>query len=173
MRKLYLRQAAIAAFVLGSTTASADIYRWVDSKGLVHFGDVPQNNADKPVALPPLSTMQRYVAPRGLAEVIPESAPVSVARPKIISPEDETTTRDPEANLKVAVQAVLPEGHQLQYIFDGAPVGEPTQTSTYSLPPIERGEHTVEVAEINSDGKEVSRSKPSRVFHQPPIARRQ
>lgn len=39
--------------VLGSTPAAADVYRWVDEHGQVHYGDRPQHAGEAPVRVKP------------------------------------------------------------------------------------------------------------------------
>ncbi len=52
----------LACFSL--VAAAGDVYRWVDSSGVVHYSDKPQAPNDKPAVLPHLQTYAPGAPPR-------------------------------------------------------------------------------------------------------------
>ena len=146
------------------------IYQSRDKDGNVVFSDEPGNGAEK-VDLPPLPT---YTAPK----ITPKaSADKETGEGKkatlynsleIVSPKADQTIRENAGN--VAVQARLSpvlkrsSRHKVQFFLDGQPVGNASASLQATFVNVDRGTHSVDVAVVDSSGKEFIRSGPV-VFH--------
>lgn len=145
--------------------AAAEIYRWVDEDGVVHYSDRPAADAEK-VELPDLQRMDTVSAP---VEAQDTEAETTTPEVRIEAPESEQTFRDPRGLVPVAVSLSrdLAPGQRLVYYLDGEAVGEPTRNRSLQLEGVTRGEHRLSVA-VTADGEEIARSTPVTFFmHQP------
>ena len=150
---------------------AAEVYRFVDKNGVVHYTDKPPNKTAKPVELPPL----QVIDPADQTE-LPDAAPAEdrAARSigvSIASPAPEQVFRGDDRRLPVSVtlDQPLPQGHGLIYFLDGqARTSSATRQPSLVMEGVERGEHSVSVAVVNSEGREVARSAPVVVHVKPP-----
>ncbi|AXQ31326.1 DUF4124 domain-containing protein [Solimonas sp. K1W22B-7] len=160
MRNIIL---AIALFLSLPVTA-ADVYKYTDEKGIVHYTDKPPSKNAKPANLPPLHTyspapMGGLSAPTPSTPGAAEVAPIKYEL-RITSPEPDQTNRDASGNLAVTVVVTpdLPDGYTLVYYADDQANGEPRTTTSATLSGLARGQHSIVVALIDKTGAEVTRS---------------
>ncbi|MDN5873244.1 MAG: DUF4124 domain-containing protein [Sinobacteraceae bacterium] len=160
----------------GIATANAQVYRWTDAKGVVHYSDKPHKRAEKPVELPQLQTVNPADLDAALATAKPPdtaSASAPSAAPTISTPADGATIRTPGGHLPVAASAQLKPGQGLVYYLDGkAQNGKPTQALEMVLAGVWRGTHRLSVAVVNAQGKTLSRSAPVTVYMKQPHVHR-
>lgn len=161
--------------LLTLSTASAEVYRWTDDKGVIHYGDKPLAADARPVELPPLQTYSpgSVAAPGGTgrevaAPSIRDDKPPAI---RITSPSPEETIRDGEQKFSVTVDVTLRPGQGLLYFLDGTQQNKTATVSTaWLMENVERGEHQVSASVVAADGKLLSRSEPVTVHMKPPIA---
>lgn len=153
--------------------ARADVYRWVDADGHVHYGDKAPTPGAKPAELPPLQFIsgggQAAVA-GGVKTPAAAAAPESVAL-NIVSPTPDQTLRGTDRKLavSVAMPKPLPDGAGLVYLLDGNPrTSKPVQELSYTMTDIDRGTHLIAVAVVDGRGKELGRAPPVLVHIKPP-----
>ena len=162
--------------------APAEIYKWVDAEGNVHYSDEPLGPGAKRMRrLPELSTYRPPPLPSkpSSREEIQEAAPrekasektAQVPRPgydmlKIVSPEDEGTVRSSpgEVPVFVALSPVLREGDFLGVILDGKLLPERHASTVIRLHNVDRGAHKLAVAVFGKDGKKLLQSD-TRTFY--------
>lgn len=154
-------------------SAGAEVYKWVDDKGVVHYTDKPPGQNAKPARLPPLQTYKGGTTPdlNRYESRTPATAPAAGgATPaiEIVSPTQDQTFFSGESSVVVAVDLSLTEGQQLVYFLDGAAKSPPVSQTSYELKGVERGSHTVSVALIAEDGRELGRSAPVTIHMKPP-----
>ncbi len=165
---------SLLILLLAFPLSAAEIYKWVDEKGNVHYGDAPGGAGAKPLTrLPGLSTYRPPALPK-LEER--KSAAPSAAEPsqasagyrmvKVVSPEPQATIRSApgEVPVFVALDPVLREGHYLQVILDGKPLPQKHASTVIQLSNVDRGEHRIAVAVYDADGKLLKQSE-SHVFY--------
>ena len=152
--------------------SAADVYRWVDKDGVVHYSDKPLSPDAKQVALPPLQTYKSGTPPPGFSDNAPApgtgAAAAAAAPISITSPADQDTVRDGEGKLNVAVAANPGPGQGLIYYLDGAAQNvTPTPSTEYLYTGVERGQHSVSAALVARPGaKELARAPPGDgLFH--------
>lgn len=168
-----------------SSAVLADVYRWTDDKGVVHYSDKPQAPTDKPAELPHLQTYNHTATPPGFT---PAPAPGAAAAPAksggkatlagadldsftVTSPAPDETIRDPEGKFTVTVSGELLPGQGVIYYLDGtAENPEPTPSTAFLYARVDRGEHTVSAALIDANGAELARTPPVTVHLKQPSA---
>lgn len=156
----------------------ADIYRWVDSKGQVHYTDQPRTGAEK-INLP---TAQTYSPPEQSKENEGNStnnannneptAPFSYKVVKIIQPQPQATLRNNQGMVSVAVELEpkLRKEDKIQLVLDGKPIGDPESATIITLTNVLRGTHSVAVKVLSHDGTVINHSDPVTFYmHRPRI----
>jgi hypothetical protein len=178
MRKLTVVSLSCLGLVLAATAAAADVYRWVDDKGVVHYGDKPQHPGDQPVALPQLQTYKSGTAPPGFDNSADASSsanpkvPAAATSIAITAPEADETIRDADGKVQVNVSGQPGHGQGLVYYLDGTAQNEaPTSATSYLMSGVERGDHNIAVALVGTDGQELSRSAAVTIHMMPPRAK--
>ncbi len=159
--------------LLMSLAAYAQIYRWVDSNGNVHFSDRPHKGAEK-IELPEVQTFSPPPVPESKppAEEDDTDASSYYTSVKITQPESEATLRDNQGMVSVLVnlQPNLRVGDSLQLLYDGNPLGSPQTTTAFILNNVYRGSHTVSVQVLDSKGNVVTQSESITFFmHRPRV----
>ena len=160
-----MRELVCLILLLASTAVAAQVYKWVDEKGVVHYTDQPPNKTAAPVKLPPLQTYKGGTLPSLDSYAKTESARsqsgAAAKGVKILSPTaDETFRSDSEQKIPVSVQVSpsLADDQKLVYYLNGAAQGAPSASMSYTFTNVDRGSHTISVALVNGAGKELARS---------------
>lgn len=172
---------ALLLLALATAATAADpVYRWVDKDGVIHYGGQPPSKDAKPASLPEIQTYSNRNATKSLP-IAPldastkASASAAVKEVRILSPVQDEIFRDPSAGVGVAVAVLpgLPDGAGLIFYLDGAPKNaRPSPNTSMTFNGIERGEHSVVAAVVDSTGRELSRSQPVTFHSKPPSALR-
>ena len=140
----------------------ADIYKWVDSNGNVHFSDVSQPGAET-VTLPPTQTY----SPAQTSESLPsvpklkhQQKQMTYTKILIVEPKDQDTIRSNPGDLSVLalVEPALNKGDMVQLLYDGAPVDSPQTGLGFSLKNVYRGAHTLQVQVLSEEGTIIGKS---------------
>lgn len=162
--------------LLGLLPASAEVYRWTDSRGVTQYSDKPPSDSVKPAQLPPLQTYTPAAPPTTSATAASSDKPIADGKPppiRITSPTPDETIRDTGGRLGVTVDVTLKSNQGVLYFLDGAqqnPVATPS--TAYLFEAVERGEHTITATVVSADGKELSRAAPVTVHVKPPMVLR-
>ena len=174
-----MRIALITLFVLFSTTAvAADaVYRWVDSKGVVHYGAQPPTKDALPANLPEIQTYSPRAGlkatPVAPVETSTKTVPASIKEVRILTPVKDEIFRDAQGAVGVAIAVLpaLPAGAGVVFYLDGAAKNaKPSPSTSTVFSGVERGEHTVSAAVVDATGKELMRAPPVTFYSKPPIA---
>ena len=149
--------------MLSAGAAAAEVWRWVDENGVMHFSDRPHPGAER-MELAPAQTFTapalpppRQPAPRESAE--PASAYSRVA---IVSPQAGETLWNIGGQLpvQVALEPQLASGHELRIFVDGNRVeGVPQGAVQFTIGEVFRGEHTLRAAIFDTGGRELASSE--------------
>ena len=163
-----LKQLMVVFLSLLTCVANAQVYKWTDSQGVVHFSDTPHFGAE---TLDNIQT-QNYSTPPPVQSTLPvinkelnANTQKLYTKLAIIQPEDQATIRNNQgyALVTVEVQPKLFSGNKLQVVFDGKPQGAPQETLIFQLNGIYRGSHNVAVQIVDAAG-EVIKTSPKVVF---------
>lgn len=153
-------------------TLAAEVYRWVDEDGVVHYTDKSPDASAEPADLPALQPYQPRSAP---SREDGENAHAAVGgtpdyQLRIASPAQDQVIRSPQPaqTVSAAVKPPLAKGHGLRFVFDGQDVNEqPTRSASIQIPAVYRGTHTLSVSVVDGNGKELKRSD-TVTFHKIP-----
>jgi hypothetical protein len=153
-----MRVALFTLMSLACTVAlSATVYRWVDENGVTHYSDQPHENAEKVHVAPP----QTYKAPPVRATTgaqqpqVPNTYQCQVTAPA----NDETFPNAYSVNTAVQIDPAPHDGDQAFLLMDGARVPNfPPMGGTFTISPIDRGQHTLQVVVQDPSGKVLCQS---------------
>lgn len=163
-------QIMILALLLGSTmqTAFAQVYKVVDKDGNVSYTDTPPKDGSKAVDLPPISVIEtpEYQV-KAKSEKLEDGAPKSLRALRseyrdfaIISPTAEDSIWAPEQTVTVSWSTAKPllPGMMVRVAIDG--VEQALSSATLiAVPPLDRGEHTVDATLLDDNGKVISKAQ--------------
>lgn len=148
-----------------SSSAIAEMYKWVDDNGNVTYSDIPPIKDAKELDPPVLNTMPT-VKPSAKS---PESEDEKQKETKytflkITSPESDATIRSNAGNITVSlnIQPVLNirQGHYLSILVDGAIAQDNVSSLSTALSNIDRGTHSITASIKNKKGSVLIASKP-------------
>lgn len=150
----------------------AEVYRWIDAQGVVHYTDKPPDKSAKPVHLPALQTYSPGATGDPFADQ-PKAAPADhdapPPAPSIVSPKSGATLRDAQRTVDVDVNAALRPGEALVYSLDGQKQNTtPTTATHYQLSGVERGTHHISVTIVDADGRPLATSSAVTLYMKPP-----
>lgn len=168
----------LIVFLGAATAAPAEIFTWVDARGVRHYSDTSAANGAQRAELPGLQSADGN--PQALKQLQQRAAEQRASRsratrtPEIVSPRPEQTFRDGEGILPISVtiggSATLRDSEQLTYYLDGSPIPQSPVTRTQlQLGNVPRGAHTLSAALLHA-GREVERTAPVTFYMQPPSA---
>ena len=173
------KSAALLLFV--TLPVIAGVYRWTDDKGVVHYSDAPPTPNAQPTALPQLQTFDAKSLAKGTPvgssgdsaanspapTAVSDAAPAATARLAITSPQDQATIRDDSGGITVSV-TTIEESALLVYYLDGkAQNDQPTPSTSFLIENVDRGTHTLEVATVDANGQQTSRSAKVTIYYMP------
>lgn len=150
--------------LLGAANASAQVYKWVDPQGDVHYSDQrPDTSAAEPVQLPGLSTIEGRPVPPPAPEPEPQpQAFTGYDRVRIVEPAPDSAVRgnDQRVEVTVALEPQLQEGHAVLVLLDGTPAGEPYPGTRLELTGVYRGKHSLQARVLDANGQVLAESSP-------------
>lgn len=162
-------------FILGAAIAinplQAEIYKWTDSSGNIHFSDSPHPGAEQ-LKLPKIQTYSAPVVPASdkTPDLQAEPEITGYEKINILQPQDQLTIRNTQGYVSIVTELdpMLKKGDKLQVIFDGSPVGKPQESSVIALRDINRGSHTIAIQALDKEGKVLITSDTITIFMMPP-----
>jgi hypothetical protein len=158
-----MRKILFTLMFLGCTVAvAATVYKWVDEEGVVHYSDQPHENAQKVE----LKAPQTYSAPKSSAPGPSSSTPARKSQVyqscKVSEPANEQAFLNTDTvTAGVTVQPVVRPGDTAVVTLDGSPVpGVPSTGGQFTISPVDRGTHTIQMVVKDPDGTTVCSSAP-------------
>jgi len=152
--------------------AAAQIYKWVDEDGVVHYSDQPMEGAET-IDLPEANSMApasvRRAAPAGGGtqdDGSDDGRPFSYQSLSIGTPAPEQTLWNIQGTLNVTLnlQPGLRPGDRVRIYFDGEP--QLVDAVQFELGEVWRGEHNLQAEVLDQTGKLMIRSEPVRFYVQ-------
>lgn len=168
-----LQAVCVYSAMLIGTLTYADIYKWVDVSGVVHYSDTPHSGAQR-IENPAIETAKDPAPiPKGSStEQTIESANAhkKYTGVAITQPSDKATIRNNQGYVLVNVEPepALQEGDLLQIIFDGNPFGVPQTNLSFAFSNINRGTHKVAVQILDKNAQMILISKTIEFYMQRP-----
>lgn len=159
MRTAHLLLLALAALGLSSTAAAADVWKWVDAKGVTHYSDQPVPGATKVEVRAGNVSESRSAEP--VSEPDEPAQTVASYTLEIIQPQNGQSVVNTagQVNVAIRVQPSLNEVHRVSLYLDGRLVtGFPRNTLMYTLNEVPRGTHNVNAVVTDQTGKTLKES---------------
>ncbi len=151
-------------FIAAATAPAAEVYRWVDDQGVVHYSDRPSEGADR----------LTIDAPQTIRAPVPQRRPNRSSQDEnagetaeiyetleIVSPGQEEILWNIGGQLSVAIQLQprLQRGHRLDLYLDGEQVASP-RTTRAILSDVFRGTHTLTAEVKDASDQVLIKSRP-------------
>ncbi len=155
-----MRELTLLSLLL-ATTVHAEVFRWTDKDGVVHYADKPLAPEAKPASLPPLQTYQA-----GSPPPLIDTKPAAAAKPAIAisTPGDNDKLAANDGRLTIEVAANPASGQGVVYYLDGRPQNPtPTPSTALLLEKVAPGTHTLDAALVDATGHEVARAASVRI----------
>jgi len=166
-----IRTILVLLGMLGAASALADVWRWVDDDGTVHFSDTPREGAEQiDVSESRRQTGTRlYSPPPGAGDSGQsqgEQAPFRYDSLTVASPAAEETLWNIEGTLNVSLALTpgLQTGHRVRVYFDGEP--RMVNSTSFTINDVYRGVHNIQAEVLDATGKLMIRSQPNRFYVQ-------
>ena len=163
-----MRTMIICLLLLLPLSGLAEMYRWVDEKGQVQFSDKPPTGDTEAYEPPPVNTTPAL--PSLPASVIKKKDPKQAFKYeslKIISPENDQTFLPDSSSATIRVEIKprlnIPVEDMIVFTINGNEVKKSPYTS-YTMKPLTRGSHTVNVTVVNKKGETLLSAEPI-TFH--------
>ncbi|MCW8908774.1 MAG: DUF4124 domain-containing protein [Sedimenticola sp.] len=146
--------------------SQAAIYKWVDSRGEVHYSDTPTRDAEKIELSDP--TIYTPSGPGNRTDNEPVDRPTAprtgsslpYASFVILSPgrNEQVQANDGRVTIRFSSQPSLQEGHYIQAILDGRILDQRLYQGTLLLENVERGAHMIHASIHDAAGRLMARS---------------
>jgi hypothetical protein len=168
----------VATFLLcgvAFTAGAAEIWRWRDANGVVHYSDQPRAGAERILIETPRPPAEQPPPPEPPAQGAQDSGsqegnasrqPFSYSSCQVVAPtQDENFQGVQPISVSLSVEPEVQPGHRIQLLVNGAALPDWPPTATqYTLPEVYRGSHTLSVRIVDARGRPVC-SGPSITFH--------
>lgn len=142
---------------------AAEVWRWVDEDGVMHFSDRPHPGAERVELAPAQSYTAPALPPPRQPTPREDSDPApAYSRVAIVSPEagEMFWNIGGQLTVQVALEPQLIRGHELRIYLDGNRVdGVPQGPVQFTIGEVYRGEHTLRAAVFASGGRELASSE--------------
>lgn len=167
----------LPVLLLFGVAASAQVYKWVDADGIVHYSDQPAPGAERvdlpsrpstaaPAAQRPRPAAATQSAATSNRNTAPAAAPFTYQSLSFSAPVAEETLWNIGGVLDVSIslQPGLRSGDRLKLYFDGE--AREIRSTSFQLQEVWRGEHNLQAEVVDADGKLMIRSEPMRFYVQ-------
>ncbi|MGB0895215.1 MAG: DUF4124 domain-containing protein [Parashewanella sp.] len=160
----------IIALMILSPSAGATVYKWVDSKGKVHYSDSPKDGAK--IVKPSANTQNQislnspHISSHIVSQTETNSASNVHYQLEILSPQDDATIRNNRGDFSVttSIKPNLEGKHVWILYLDGKRYGEVQGHGRFSLMGIDRGSHRLKVDVLTQTGHIVASSPEITVY---------
>lgn len=160
MLRFYFTFTALIFSLFFSNIATAEIYKTVDKNGRITYSDTPPPNTNaKPVELKPINTTPAVVATPNYTPTPTQNMDSPPYQVQLIAPINGTTLMPNERSvtLSASLNQNLQNGDVFVYKIDGEIITKTTEFSySYNEPP--RGEHSLTVEVVNTEGTTLAQS---------------
>lgn len=163
---------AATLLILVAMAHAAEVWKWTDANGVVHYSDQPGPGAKRVELNAQTFTAPQPAAPSRSAGKTTTASPAAVyTRLEILqpSPEETITGTGGQVSVRLRVEPALASDHTLALSLDGSKVeGFPPTATEYELKEVDRGEHTLTAVINNAKGQQVMASPPVKFYVQRP-----
>ena len=148
--------AALLSMLIALSASAAELWRWKDADGVVHYSDRPVPGAER---------IDVRSNQKSTGEFNPEAPPPPAARPQtpanrytrcaVASPvNDQVFNAVRAVPVRLAIEPGLSSDHDLQVILNGSPyAGWPADSMSYTLQNLDRGSYTLAARVLDENGR--------------------
>ncbi|MEW8043707.1 MAG: DUF4124 domain-containing protein [gamma proteobacterium symbiont of Phacoides pectinatus] len=161
-----MRALATLLLLLTALATQAEVYRWVDAQGNVHYSDVPVEGAEQirlpePTLYSPGSTRGDPSRPTRAAPADPLYRGLRITTPKHNAT---LYANDGRVTVQVEVLPTLVPSHTLRLYLDGGEVGAGFESTRITLKDVDRGTHQLQ-ARVYDANKQLRIGSERVTFH--------
>jgi hypothetical protein len=153
----------VAIFLLltvAIAAGAADIWRWKDADGVVHYSDSPVPGAER-------VTVGRSGSQPGTATPVPAAVPsppdqaptptVPYTRCAVVQPQNDSTFFAADSvGAGILIEPYVQQGHHVEVLFNGTPFRDwPAGALNYTFTGLYRGSYTLAVRVLDASGHAV------------------
>jgi len=152
--------------LLTTPLSAQQVYVYYDEQGIPHYSDQP--SADS--VLVNLHVLQPSSTPSPAISLEPDQSAAKMEplqfKLAILSPQPDESILSNSGELRVQTQTEpqLPEGHQLRLVFDQSQLSPLQRQAGFVLQGIERGEHSLQLQQVDPNGKLIAESSITRFY---------
>ncbi|TWC41488.1 uncharacterized protein DUF4124 [Pseudomonas sp. SJZ079] len=149
-----MRQMLTCLLLILALPASAQIYKYTDTKGNTVFTNQPPDGQNaETVELPTTNTIeaQPLTSPPSTPAGAVASSSYSVLELTDIPTDEALRANNGTFSVGVRLQPRLAATHRLRLLLDGQPYGQPSNVPRLQLSNIDRGEHSLAVEILNGE----------------------
>jgi len=154
---LGMRGVLLLAGLLMSFPLFADVYKWTDESGQLHYSDRPQEGAER-VELESAQTFPAPAVPLARPSEPPAEAEtqfsyqsLTITRP---APEEVLWNIEGQLDVAIELRPALQDGHSIRLFLDGSQVrGMRNRGTRVRLAEVYRGSHTLRAAVVDGNDR--------------------
>jgi hypothetical protein len=139
--------------LLFTLNASAELFKWVDQDGVIHYSDKrPADTAQQQELSGHLARLRKK------KEEAKEDNQNIYEEFSVTQPQKDSVVRDADSNVDIVIQINPPltEKHFLQIYLDGLEVGEKTKFTNLTLKEVKKGIHRLQGKIIDENAQVIS-----------------
>lgn len=151
-----MKQVLPLSLILVTTLCSAELYKWSDVDGVVHYTDRMPTGQVQQQALPD------HLKSLGVSKPPQQTEQESIYSKLVITlpaADDIIRTPDETVNIVVQIDPPMVEDHFLQVYLDGLEVGDKTKSTALTLQKMKKGVHRLQAQIVDSAGQQVLKSE--------------
>jgi hypothetical protein len=163
MRTALLLLLALAAAGLSSTASAADVWKWVDEKGITHYSDQPVPGATRIEVRTGNVAESRSPQPDVSESQPAPAAPTNYRVLEITQPQNGQSVINTggQINVVIRVEPTIQPTHRVSLYLDGRMVtGFARNALVYTLTEVPRGTHNVNAVITDETGRTLRESPP-------------
>jgi len=166
--KVVIMKVIIPVLLLMTMPLQAEVFKTVTPDGEVIYSDV-KTSGSKQMNVPEPQTYTPVPVPVQQAVNEQEEADNAIYKSLVIdSPVNEETVRDNQGNIELLISStpalIRTDGHRIVYYLDGKQHGRRTVDTRKVFTNVDRGEHILTVAIVDTNDAVIIESQPVKVF---------
>jgi len=140
--------------LIALSVGAAELWRWKDADGVMHYSDRPVPGAERIDVLSAQKTTDA-VTPTARPETVAPAPQIKYTRCEVIEPKNDQVFMNVRAvQASIAVEPELQGDFRLQVLLNGSPApGWPPGAYTHTFVDLFRGSYTLAVRVLDADGR--------------------
>jgi Domain of unknown function (DUF4124) len=149
--------AALLSMLIALSANGAEMWRWKDADGIVHYSDRPVPGAERMDVLSRQKTTSDIPKPAARVVAPPPPAEVVYTRCVVTAPDNDQVFMGVNAvQAAIAVEPIVQAGHRLQVLLNGVPDPQwQAGAVSRTLEGLFRGSYTLRVRVVDAGGNEL------------------